>query len=121
MALSISPEMTAGASGDEVGGQLGAMSTMMGAEQPSLAACWVHQRAPELTSTVLKGKNITDPHFSFITFFRGRVSLNVIQMKKKKNKPWLKTNSQVLLEQLLFIRTRRVPEVSTYTTHMKID
>ena len=67
-----------------------------------------------------QGENITDPHFSFITCFRGWVSLNVIQMKKKK-KTQLKTNSQMLLEQLLFIRTRRVPEVSTYTTHIKTD
>ena len=56
------------------------------ASNASLAACWAHRKVPEFTSTVLKGKNITHPHFSLITSFKGPVSL--IQMEKKKKKAW---------------------------------
>ena len=89
------------------GGQLRAINT-------SRAACWVHQKVPELTFTVLKGKNITHPHFNLLTSFKGPVCL-LFKWKEKKS---LKTNSQNSLELLLFT-TRRVPRVSVYTTHIK--
>lgn len=80
-----------------------AMNTKMGVQQPSQSACWVYQRAPELTFIVLKGKNITNPCFSFISPFREPVSLNVVKMKKTKQTKKTKTQTKKKRLVLYFI------------------
>lgn len=90
------------------GGQLRAINT-------SPAACWVHQKVPELTFYCPQGEKYHPSSFQSHNIFQG-TSMSVIWMKRKKKS--LKTNSQKPLQLLLFT-TRTVPQVSVYTTHIK--
>lgn len=62
------------------GGQLRAINT-------SLAACWVHQKVPELTFYCPQREKYHPSSFQSHNIFQG-TSMSVIQMKRKKKKAW---------------------------------
>lgn len=93
-----------------------AVTTMNMCLEPSSlprAACWVHQRA-QLAFAALTGK--TSPFLTSITSFRGPVDIpKFYSHLGKVEDQW--SNVLFFFEQLLFIITKRVPEVSIYPTH----
>lgn len=79
--------------------QPGHRTLRLGPSSPPWPGGWARQSVLELAFAVLNEES-TNPHFSFITSFRGPLSLNVNQVNN--NKKW-KTKGQMLLNNCLLL------------------